>query len=262
MATNLEIASFDPAPHSPRFSLLAKYKAFESAVETHLPPKTLAVIRLDGKAFHTFTKHFARPFDAHFAATMDAVGAHLCDVVDGALFAYVQSDEISVVFSDLANPGTQMWAGGRVQKMVSIAAANATAKYMTVSPTALFPIFDARVHTLESLDEAREYIVWRRSDATKNAITMAANTLHSHKALMGLTTSDRRELLRGTEHESLPDEFLNGRLIVKEYRTETVTYTDRRTNLLHSTVVNRGRWVSRTATDEALEYAITPVGNV
>jgi len=250
-------------------NLLTKYKAFESAVETQLPANTFAVIRLDGKAFHTFTKNFARPFDAHFAATMDMVGAHLCDVVDGAMFAYVQSDEISVVFSDLANPGTQMWAGGRVQKMVSIAAANATAMYMAVSPTALFPIFDARVHPLDSLDEARvhpldsldearEYVVWRRADATKNAITMAANTIHSHKALIGLPTSARRELLRGTEHEHLPAEFLNGRLIVKEYRDEPVTYTDRRTNLPHSIVVTRGRWVSRTATDDTLDLAVAP----
>ena len=112
-----------------------------------------------------------------------------------------------------------MWAGGRVLKMVSIAAANATAKYMAVSPNALFPIFDARVHTLDSLDEAREYVVWRRADATKNA-----NTLHSHKALMGLPTSARLELLRGTEHEHLPAEFLNGRLIVKEYRDEPVIF--------------------------------------
>jgi tRNA(His) guanylyltransferase len=237
-------------------SLLTKYKAFESAVETQLPANTLAVIRLDGKAFHTFTKRFARPFDADFAATMDAVGAHLCDVVDGALFAYVQSDEISVIFSDLANPDTQMWAGGRVQKMVSIAAANATAKYMTVSPTALFPIFDARVHTLTDIAEAREYVVWRRADATKNAITMAANTLHSHKALMGLPTSARLELLRGTELENLPAGFLNGRLIVKEYSDEPVTYTDRRTNETQDIIVSRGRWVSRTATDDVLDLAV------
>ena len=251
-------AGIAPTAHEPSMNLLTKYKAFESAVETQLPANTLAVIRLDGKAFHTFTKNFARPFDAHFAATMDAVGAHLCDVIDGAMFAYVQSDEISVVFSDLANPGTQMWAGGRVQKMVSIAAANATAMYMAVSPTALFPIFDARVHTLDSLDQAREYVVWRRADATKNAITMAANTLRSHKALMGLPTAARRELLRGTEHEHLPKEFLNGRLIVKEYREEPVIYTDRRTNLQHSIVVTRGRWVARTATDDTLDLAVTP----
>lgn len=244
-----------PRPRDSGPSLLKKYKAFESAVETQLPQKTHAVIRLDGKAFHTFTKGFARPFDAHFAATMDAVGANLCDVVDGALFAYVQSDEISVVFSDLANPGTQMWAGGRVQKMVSTAAANATAKYMSVSPTTLFPIFDARVHTLDSLDEAREYVVWRRADATKNAITMAANTLHSHNFLTGLPTSARLELLRGTEHENLPAEFLNGRLIVKEYHDEPVTYTDRRTNVQHGIVVTRGRWVARVATDDALDLA-------
>ena len=147
------------------------------------------------------------------------------------------------------NPGTQMWAGGRVLRMVSIAAANATAKYMAVSPTALSPIFDARVHTFDSLDEAREYVVWRRADATKNA-----NTLHSHKALMGWPTSARLELLRGTEHEHLPAESLNGRLIVKEYGDEPVIYTDRR----------RGRILSKFAKGSTQRHperaASRPVG--
>ena len=64
--------------------------------------------------------------------------------------------------------------------------------------------------------------------------------------------------LRGTEHEHLPAEFLNGRLIIKEYRDEPVIYTDRRTNLQHSIVVTRGRWVARTATDDTLDLAVAP----
>ena len=81
--------------------------------------------------------------------------------------------------------------------------------------------------------------------------------------IRGMTTGDRTlrsttSYLRGTEHEHLPAEFLNGRLIVKEYRAEPVKYTDRRTNLLHRIVVTRGRWVSRTATDDTLDLAVTP----
>ena len=79
-----------------------------------------------------------------------------------------------------------------------------------------------------------------------------------------VTTTGNRTLrsttsyLRGTEHEHLPAEFLNGRLIVKEYRAEPVTYTDRRTNLPHSIVGTRGRWVARTATDDTLDLAVAP----
>ena len=109
--------------------------------------------------------------------------------------------------------------------------------------------------------EVREYVIWRRADAMKNAITMAANTLHSHKFLTGRSTTARLELLRGTKHENLPAEFLNGRLIVKVYRDEPVTYTDRRTNLQHSIVVTRGRWVARTATDDTLDLAVTPAAD-
>ena len=81
--------------------------------------------------------------------------------------------------------------------------------------------------------------------------------------MRGTTTGDRTlrsttSYLRGTEHEHLPKEFLNGRLIVKEYRDEPVIYTDRRTNLPHSIVVTRGRWVARTATDDTVDLAVTP----
>ena len=239
-------------------SLLTRFKDKERAVETSLPENSIAVIRLDGKAFHTFTKNFKRPYDEDFASTMDAVGAHLCEIISGSMFAYVQSDEISVVFSDLAKEDTQMWLGGRVQKLASIASSNATAKYMRTSPTEMFPIFDARIHTLTDMEEVKDYVVWRRADATKNAVTMAANTLFSHKFLDKKTTKERQALLVGTELEVLPEDFLYGRLITKEYFDETVEFTHKRTLETHVVPVRRGRWVAEAATDAALTKIVHP----
>lgn len=241
---------------------LEKFKSLERAVESQVPENSYVVMRLDGKAFHTFTKGFERPYDKTFAETMNRVAEHLADTVTGTLFAYVQSDEISVVFSDLATPETQMWLGGRLQKMVSVAAANATAKFMRVQPTDLIPVFDARVHTLADPEEIKQYVLWRRRDATKNAITMAANTLHSHKSLMGKSTTERSELLKGTHLEVLPDEFLYGRLVTKEYSLEPTSYVDKRTNETHTVTVRRGRWVSNAATEAALDELPTdPAAN-
>ncbi|MBC7592488.1 MAG: hypothetical protein H7288_00840 [Kineosporiaceae bacterium] len=85
--------------------------------------------------------------------------------------------------------------------------------------------------------------------------------------IRGTTTGDRTlrsttSYLRGTEHEHLPAEFLNGGLIVKEYRDEPVIYTDRRTNLPHSFVSICGRWVARTDSDDILDLAVAPGPNV
>jgi tRNA(His) guanylyltransferase len=256
----------------------AKFKSYEREVESHLPENILGVIRLDGKAFHTFTKNFERPYDKGFAETMNRVAEHLCDTVNGALFAYTQSDEISVVFSDLpkkdveidledgskhvitgSSKNPQLWLGGRVEKFVSIAAANATAKYMTVSPTKLFPIFDARLHPFKESDEVLEYVEWRRADAQKNAITMAASVLYSHKELMSISTAKRRELLVGTKFEVLPPEFLHGRITRRQYSMETVEFVDKRDNTVRKIVAPRSRWVTSAATDENVSKLIADV---
>ena len=97
---------------------------------------------------------------------------------------------------------------------------------------------------------------WTISAQNGGAVTIRVTTT-GNRTLRSTTS-----YLRGTEHEHLPAEFLNGRIIVKEYRDEPVIYTDRRTNLPHSIVVTRGRWVSRTATDDTLDLAVTPASNV
>jgi tRNA(His) guanylyltransferase len=237
-------------------SRLKKFKDLETAVETTIPADNFVVIRLDGKAFHTFTKTFERPYDPAFANAMNAVAAHLCTVVDGAMFAYVQSDEISIIFSDLASPTTQMWVNGRVQKMASVAAANATAMFMRTHPTELFPIFDARVHTLAGVDEIAEYVAWRRADAGKNAISMAAGVIHSHKELMHINTDHRRALLVGTPYESLPEEFLFGRIVSKHSRNEDATFWHKKAEEFRTVEALRSEWVVETATEDVVQQVL------
>ena len=59
-----------------------------------------AIIRLDGKAFHTFTRGLERPFDGRFALVMWDTAKYLCANIQGAKCAYVQSDEISILLTD------------------------------------------------------------------------------------------------------------------------------------------------------------------
>lgn len=102
---------------------------YEGRTKTLLPRRTYTIIRIDGKAFHTYTKGLNRPFDDGFVEDMDLTAAYLCKNIQGAKFAFVQSDEISILLTDFDKLQTDAWFDGNVQKMVSVSASMATAKF-------------------------------------------------------------------------------------------------------------------------------------
>lgn len=102
---------------------------YEDRTRYSLARRTYTIIRVDGKAFHTYTKGFERPFDDGLIEDMDRTAAYLCKNIMGAKMAYVQSDEISIVVTDFDDISTQAWFDNNLQKMVSIAASMATAKF-------------------------------------------------------------------------------------------------------------------------------------
>lgn len=221
------------------------FKSLEKDYRTYLPEKSLVGIRLDGKAFGKFTKQFKVPYDFGFMDAMDSTAKFIMqELIAGALFAYVQSDEITIFFTDLKNKKGGHIFGGKVEKIVSTSASTASVGFMKAMPDCLgSPVFDARVFVLEDYDQLQEYVDWRRLDARKNAISMAVETLKSHSELRGVKTSERRELLRGTEYEELPSTFLYGRIIRKEYYEDTVTFTHGSTGKILTQQATRSRWV-------------------
>jgi len=99
---------------------------YEQRTRTWLPRRTYTIIRLDGKAFHTFTKKMKRPYDKDFMLNMDRTAMFLCKHIQGAKMAYVQSDEISILLTDFDKITTDAWFDGQVQKIVSVSASLAT----------------------------------------------------------------------------------------------------------------------------------------
>lgn len=213
-------------------SLNAKFKQKENLMRDTLPAKSIVGIRLDGKAFSKFTKQYEEPFDLRFMNTMDQTAIFVMEkIISGYMFAYVQSDEMTIFFSDLWNENSQFAYNGKIEKILSTSASAATGGFMSYDSTINdVPIFDARVFVLDNMDEVEEYLDWRRLDARKNAITMAASCVASHKELMNVSTFERAKLLENTAYETLPDGFFNGRLIVRETVFEKVTYFDGRNN--------------------------------
>jgi len=207
---------------------------YEQRTRTFLPRRTYTIIRLDGKAFHTFTRGMDRPYDKKFMAAMDNTAKFLCEEIQGCELAYVQSDEISLLLTDFTKITTDAWFDGQVQKMVSVSASMAAAKFnqemlgqiisgrdidiadtiftMASQPLALF---DARVFTIPDPVEVENYFVWRQKDAVRNSLSMHAQSLFSHKELHSKSQSDMHEMIhtKGENWNDLPDGFKRGRTI-------------------------------------------------
>jgi len=171
---------------------------FEDRTRHMLPRRTYTIIRCDGKAFHTYTRACLKPFDESVELCMDAAALALVKEAQGAVFAYIQSDEISVLLTDFARPETDAWFDGNLQKICSVAASvctmafNANAIPRNLPPTALF---DARVFVIPDPVEVENYFIWRQKDAERNSLSTMAQQFYSHKELQGKSSVDMHEML-------------------------------------------------------------------
>ncbi len=126
-------------------SLAGRMKRYEHTFRTFFARRSYTLLRLDGRAFHVYTRGLERPFNAGFAAEMDATALALCQDISTAAFAFVQSDEISVLLTDFATHDTEPWMGGNIAETLSLSAARATATFNRLRPEADEPgLFDSR----------------------------------------------------------------------------------------------------------------------
>lgn len=204
-------------------SLGDRQKAFE-ALEAgrKLLPGLPVLVRLDGRAFHTFTRGLARPYDERLSRAMIETTQHLVQETHASI-GYCQSDEISLAFPN-GDPDKVMLFDGRVQKLCSILAATATAKFNQLIATSipekahLLPVFDARAWSVPNLDVAAEHFVWREADATRNSLTMAAHAHYSHKELHKAGFAQKHEMLhdKGINWADYPAFFKRGTYVRRE----------------------------------------------
>lgn len=232
-----------------------RMKRYEAATRAVLPRRTCTIVRVDGRAFHSYLRGAAKPFDEQFMADMDHVAAELCKEITGSVFAYTQSDEVSVLAVDFQSTGSEPWFGGVVQKMASIAAATATAVLCARRPGR--PVtFDARVFTIPDPVEVGNYFLWRQRDAVRNSIAMAAQAQFPHRRLHGVGTGQMQELLwreKGINWNDYPDGCKRGRVVVREVGPREVTYTDRRSGEEQTVTAVRSWWEPRPAPHFSVE---------
>jgi tRNA(His) guanylyltransferase len=229
---------------SDRTALGDRMKRHEAPFRTILPRRTYTVLRVDGRAFHSYLRGATKPFDEQFMADMDAVAEALCAEITGAVFSYTQSDEISILVTDFASEHTEPWFGGVVAKQLSISAALATAVLNELRPGRR-ALFDSRVFTLADPMEVANYFLWRQRDAIRNSISMAAQAHFSHRRLHGVSTSGMQELLwseAGVNFNDYPDGCRRGRTTVRRTGERPVVYVDKRTQQIVRTTAVRSWW--------------------
>ena len=198
---------------------------YENITRYYLTRRIPVIIRIDGKAFHTFTRGFKKPFDDIFVKTMQETMKYLCENIQGCVLGYTQSDEISLVLTDYAELTTDAWFGNNLQKMCSVSASMATMaftkyfvknvkecermalignvvlfeddeKYINVLKKAIEKgaMFDSRVFTIPK-EEVCNYLIWRQQDATRNSIQSVGQANFSQKELHGKSCNNIQDML-------------------------------------------------------------------
>lgn len=221
---------------------------YENRSKLYLPRRVPVIIRLDGKAFHTFTKGFKRPYDEILHNTMNSTMKYLCENIQGCKLGYTQSDEITLLLTDYDTVTTDAWFGYGMQKVCSVAASMATMAFNKFfseeyknyiynfsfkdrKPTeeeqtymeALYnklsiAMFDARCFSIPK-EEVVNCFIWRQQDATRNAIQMLGQCHFSHKALHGKSCNDIQDMLmleKGINFNDMPTEFKRGVCCLKK----------------------------------------------
>jgi tRNA(His) 5'-end guanylyltransferase len=211
-------------------SLGNRMKSYEDAYRTRLPIRMPVIIRVDGKAFHTYTQGCKRPVDAGLVECMNLTAIELCKKIQGCQIAYVQSDEISLLITNYQDINTQSWYDNNLQKMVSISAAMASVTFTNNShliwgtddgfespmPLTKPAYFDSRAFVMPKEDVCN-YFLWRQQDATRNSVQMLARSMYSHKQCDNKDNSELQELCfqKGINWNDCPIPQKRGRCIVK-----------------------------------------------
>jgi len=180
-------------------SLGDRMKEYENVYRHKLVRRMPVIVRVDGRAFHTFTKGLEKPFDHGLMHAMVVASQALAKDMQGFKLAYIQSDEASFLLTDWDDLNTEAWFDNGLQKIVSISAASMSVHFNrclqdTPIVSSRTPMFDARAFQVP-LDEVANYFLWRAKDWARNSIQMIARAHFSHKQLHGKNTTQIHDML-------------------------------------------------------------------
>ena len=192
---------------------------YEDPARHLLTRRVPVIVRVDGRAFHTFTRQFRKPFDQRLIDAMIIAATTVAGEMQGFKLGYIQSDEASFVMTDYDNLQTDAWFGYVKAKVESITASIMTAAFarcMRLANITTLAYFDARAFSVPTHDVAN-YFLGRAKDWYRNSISMYARAHFSHAQLKGKRVHDMHEMLHGIGRNwatDLTDEERNGTFLV------------------------------------------------
>ena len=197
---------------------------YENRAKTSLIRRMPVAIRIDGKAFHTFTRGMKKPFDEILMHTIQNTLLYLCENIQGCVFGYTQSDEITLILVDYKTLTSDAWFDYKVQKLCSVSASMATMafnkffaknvqneiadyalgsnepgvpQYFTTLKNAMEKgaMFDARCFNIPK-EEVVNLVYWRQQDAIRNSVQMCGQAYFSQTELQGKNQQDIKNMLK------------------------------------------------------------------
>lgn len=207
-----------------RTNLGDRMKGYENITRNHLISRMPVILRLDGRAFHTFTKGFDKPYDTTFAKAMGLTMKYLCENIQGCVLGYTQSDEITLVLVDYQGFNTSSWFDNNIQKIVSVAASMATLEFNIKLSELMFDYswmgatFDCRAFNVPK-EEVTNCVLFRQNDAIRNSIQALGQAYFSHKELHGKNAEDIITMVKektGILWNKLPIEQQRGMCCIKD----------------------------------------------
>lgn len=255
-------------------SLGDRMKKYENVNRNYLTNRVPVIIRLDGKAFHTFTRGFKKPFDEVLVKTMQETMKYLCENIQGCVLGYTQSDEITLVLIDYKRLDSSAWFDYNIQKMASVSASMATmafnkfffkniddyanrpdslvaafnkedvernnefCRYMDILRKAMQKgaMFDSRCFNIPK-DDVCNCILWRQNDATRNSIEMVGHANFSQNQLHKKSCNEIQDMLmlqKGINWNDFPTTLKRGSCCIRE-QYKTIGKDNE--------LVTRSRWI-------------------
>jgi tRNA(His) guanylyltransferase len=243
-------------------TLKEKCEYYRGLTDYRLVPNSYIIAMVDGHCFSKMIKNkFKKPFDDDFINMMNETAKYLCENIQGAKMAYVQSDEISVLITDFDTPETDSFFGFRLCKMQSLIAAMATAKFnqmysrlnvqnknnegIDYDKDLTLCTFDAKVWQVPTYNDAFGWFLYRQNDCKRNSKQQTAQTYLPHKVLCGHSADEQVAMAleqKGVDWGSFDDGKKYGRLIYREHVYLSQIVNNR------TVVFDRNQWRTHPAT--------------
>ena len=243
-------------------TLKERMESFRKEYDYTLPKRSYTMIFCDGRSFSKLIKNkFEKPFDNWFINAMNKTAKYICENVQGAKFAYVQSDEISVVLTDFDNEETEAFYGNRLCKLQSIIAALAT--FENIMNMQLVQ-FDCKAWNLPTFNDVYAWFLYRQTDCIRNSKQQTAQTYLPHKMLNGIDTDKQVALLKevkDTDWNTFSDDKKYGRFVERREVETTVfnNHTKQEINVVRKEWIPSPAYLLKDNRDRFIDTSNIPI---